>query len=94
MGNKWGITPEQAGVLIELERIVGKPILVVDKVKLFTVGVLIKNENVIEMGLHYCKLTTLPDSISILESLQSLNLSSNEFTTLPEPLLALDYSTH
>jgi len=39
MSNKWGVKPEQADVLIELEGKIEKSIPLVSKIKLKTIGV-------------------------------------------------------
>lgn len=46
----------------------------------------VKNNKVIGIGIKFCGLNTLPESITILKSLQILNLRNNELETLPESI--------
>lgn len=84
MSNKWGIKPEQAEILLELERLMDKSIQIVEWPSF--PGAVIKEENIIELGLENCELTSLPESIGNLTSLQKLYLSENRLTALPESI--------
>ena len=57
MSNKWGVKPEQAEVLVELENLIGKSIPLVDEMTHFIVGVEIKEDNIIGLGLYEYELT-------------------------------------
>jgi len=78
------VKPEQAKVLDELEKIIGKSIPLADDIKWDTFGVKIEENDIIELGLYNRRIKTLPESIVNLKSLKQLGLSFNEFTTLPD----------
>jgi len=64
MSNKWGIKPEQAEVLFELEKMIGKSIPLVGEIEWDTVGVKIEQDNIIGLGLYKCKLITTRTKIN------------------------------
>ena len=84
MSNKWGVKPEQAKVLEELEKWMGKSIPLVDaidsKTDITYVGVKIEEDNIIELGLH--NLLLLQERFTLRE----LDLSLNYFSSLPESI--------
>ena len=47
MSNKWGVKPEQAEVLVEIEKMIGKSIPLLYEMERDTFGVKIKEDNVI-----------------------------------------------
>ncbi|MFX1259474.1 MAG: TIR domain-containing protein [Promethearchaeota archaeon] len=55
-----------------------------EKVEDDTFGVKIEGDEVLGLGLYDCELSTLPESIENLTSLQRLWLNSNKLKTLPE----------
>lgn len=86
MSNRWGVNPEHAEVLVKLEKIIGSSIPLVDEIRWSGVGVEIKEDNVIVLGLNECELITLPESIGNLISLQALYLYGNQLISLPESI--------
>ncbi|KKL75961.1 hypothetical protein LCGC14_2049670, partial [marine sediment metagenome] len=78
--------PEQSKVLEELESIIGKNIPIVDRIAAGVLGVIVENNNVVELGLSEQNLLSLPESIENLESLRILQLYKNQLTTLPESI--------
>jgi hypothetical protein len=83
------VNPEQAKVLAELEKLVGKSIPSITKIGWNTVGVQFEGDTIIGLGLYGCGLTTLPESFGNLKSLKELYLASNQLTTLPESFTQL-----
>jgi small GTP-binding protein len=53
-------------------------------------GIKIEEGNVVGLGLFNCCLTTLPDSLNSLKSLQKLNLCCNQLLQLPEVVFELE----
>ncbi len=84
MSNKWGVKPDQAAVLAALENVWGKSIPLVDKIESITVGVQVAGEDIIGLGLWNCGITTLPESLGQLKSLQTLRIERNHLIILPE----------
>ncbi len=72
----------------DLEKIIGKPIPLVEKVDL-TFGYVCKNHRIVELGLYKCHITNLPNSISHLKILEVLDLGYNDLTDLPKCLTNL-----
>jgi len=85
------IESEQAIVLKDLKKLIGKTIPTLNELfskkgaKNFC-GVKVEGENIIELTIHKYKLTTLPESIGNLKSLQALSLNSTLLKTLPESI--------
>ena len=88
-GNKWGVNQEQAKVLEELERILGKSIPQINIINWNIFGAKIDGDKIIGLGLCNCGLTVLPESFGDLRSLQTLEIWRNKLTTLPESILEL-----
>ena len=86
MSKKYNAKPEQAKVLKELEKIIGKSIPQVEEIKELTFGVKIVVDNIVGLGFYNRQLSTLPETIGNLKSLQELYLSDNKLTTLPESI--------
>ncbi|MFX1258962.1 MAG: leucine-rich repeat domain-containing protein [Promethearchaeota archaeon] len=86
MTEKFELKPEQARVLEELEKILGKTIPLKEEIKWDIFGVKIEEDNVIGLSLYNEGLTTLPESIGDLKSLQVLKLRYNKLSTLPESI--------
>jgi hypothetical protein len=86
MSNKYDAKPEQAKVLEELEKLIGKPIPIVHKIQNTSFGVLVEGDKIIGLGLYKKKLLTLPESLGNLSSLQYLYLDENQITRLPESI--------
>ena len=80
------IKSEQAHALIELGLILKQVIPRANKVYRETFGIKIEGDNVVELGLYFESLKSLPESIGNLKSLQKLDLSYNKLTTLPESI--------
>lgn len=80
------LKPEQAEALKDFNILIGRPIQRADKIGYNSVGVKIFKSNIEELGLGSCRITTLPESISNLESLKKLRLENNMLTTLPESI--------
>ena len=68
------INKEQAKILKELEKIVGKSIPFVEVIELERLGVKIESESVVGLSLYSCGLSTFPDPIEKLAFLKELNL--------------------
>ena len=80
----------QADVLQELETQLKKEFTLVDKVQLgIKMGFSVENQRITGIGLYKCDISTLPESIGNLKSLQTLWLGSNQLTTLPESISKL-----
>ena len=50
------------------------------------IGLLIENNAVVALSVHYCALTALPGSIDQLTRLRELDLTGNRLTALPDSL--------
>jgi len=86
MPEQFDVKSDQAKILKELEKMVDKPIPIVDYIDMYNIGVVIKCENVVDLGLYQYGLETLPESIGQLKSLKKLNLDHNKLSTLPESI--------
>ncbi len=93
----YGVKPEQTKVLLDLKKLAGKALPRVEKIDAYipygkdekeydTFGVKIDGNNVVGLALCYSILTTLPESIRDLKSLQELYLRGNKLSTLPESI--------
>ncbi len=77
----------EADILQELENQLGKQFSLVNKVEWDTkMGFSVENQRITGIGFYKCGISTLPESIGSLSSLQTLNLWGNELTTLPESI--------
>ena len=63
MIEEYDLVPEQAQVLSDLKKLIGKPIPRVKEIDRLTFGVKIENNNVVGLGLHDCGLKSIPRSI-------------------------------
>ncbi len=87
MTEQYNITPEQANVLKDLEELIGRPIPLVEKIGWAqSFGVKVEGDNVIGLWLYHRGLTTLPESIGNLSSLEILGVDSNQLSALPESI--------
>ena len=85
----------EAEVLGELEKITGKQFTRVDEVEWVTpMGFSAGNKRVTGIGLYKCGVSTLPESITKLTSLEKLYLYSNKLSTLPESIGKLKSLTY
>lgn len=89
MSNKWGVKPEQANVLTEIENIIGRSVPVTKDFKNEDVCVQVKKENVFKLKLIDCELTSVPKSLNDLKSLKVLYIAKNSFTYLPDSITGL-----
>lgn len=81
------ISQFEANALKELERITEQKFSLVDKGDYENeMGFFVENNRVIELGLYNCELSTLPELIENLKSLQVLHLGENRLSTLPESI--------
>ncbi len=86
MTTKSNVKREQAKCLIELEKIIGKPIPQIEEIKWDIFGYKVEGDNIVGLFLFNQGLRTLPESISNLSNLTYLGLRKNNFLTLPESL--------
>jgi len=93
MSGKYGLKPDEAKIIEELETIADKEIPKIDNIdpnyNPFAHGVVVEGDTVVGLALFDCKLKTLPESISQLTSLKTLFIKTNKLKTLPESLMAL-----
>lgn len=86
------IEPEQANVLKDFKKLIGKTIPILDDVFIkkyndnYYCGAKVESGNIIELTIGDYELATLPESISNLKSLQILSLARNSLKTLPESI--------
>lgn len=71
-------------ILQKLEHLIGESILHVDEIDTATFGFRAKDNHVIELGLSEKGLVVLPEGISKLTNLKTINLRENRLTALPE----------
>ena len=94
MIDKYSVTPKQAQVLRDLEDLIGKTIpplnLYMFKIDMSKFGVSVEDDNVTILELCNQGLTSLPESIGYLTSLQKLSLRENSLLTLPEAISKLE----
>lgn len=86
MSNKWGVKPEQAEVLKELEEILNRSIRLVNELKGNYHAITVKEDLVIGLKVRDFRNPILPESIGKLNSLQTLNLELNELRKVPESI--------
>ncbi len=79
------ITQLEAEVIQKLERQIGKPINLINKIEA-RFGFLVENNHITKIKLCFCDLTTLPELITKLISLKVLDLRFNHLETLPESI--------
>ena len=80
----------EVDVLKELESLTGKEFSEFKEIKYDTkMGFVAENNRVSGLGLYECDISTLPESITKLTSLEKLSLSSNKIKTLPESITKL-----
>jgi len=105
MSEKNNIRPEQAQVLKDLEKLIGKKIPQVEKLTVdrnpqnnqygldkygHTFGVTIEGNQIIGLALHDCGLKKIPDSIGNLTSLRVISLRNNKLDALPNSFKNLE----
>ncbi|MBD3195582.1 MAG: hypothetical protein GF317_11030 [Candidatus Lokiarchaeota archaeon] len=84
------IPESEAHVLKALETHIGKQFTQVDKITVKTqMGFSVENKRVTGLGLFYCEISSLPESIGNLTSLEILDLDLNQLSTLPEAIRQL-----
>ena len=77
----------EAEVLQKIEALTKKDFTKVDKVEWTTqMGFSVDNNQLIVIGLYDCGLSTLPESVTQLQSLKELQLWGNGLSTLPESI--------
>ncbi|MHA1252430.1 MAG: leucine-rich repeat domain-containing protein [Candidatus Helarchaeota archaeon] len=76
----------EAIALTELKSLVEKDFLPQNDIDDFSIGFVIEKNKIIKIGLYNCELTSLPESIGNLKSLEYLGLSDNQLTILPESI--------
>ena len=80
----------EADVLQEIEKLTEKEFSKVNEINWWsTMRFFVDNQRVTGIGLFDCGLSTLPESIGDLSSLQTLNLRTNQLTTLPVSIAKL-----
>ena len=93
MSGKHGLNPDDAKVLEELEKLIGKEIPKIDDVNPnwdpFIHGVVIKGDQITGLALFNCGIKELPDSLSNLKSLNTLFIKTNKLKTLPDSLMGV-----
>ncbi|MFX1255417.1 MAG: leucine-rich repeat domain-containing protein [Promethearchaeota archaeon] len=80
--NKWGVKPEQAKILEELEKIIKQTIPRVSELRWDTLGIKLEDDEVIGLGLYNCGLTELPEVLNQLNSLKELMIYKNPLKTI------------
>ena len=87
--NRWGVSPEEAQIIVDLNQEVEKEIPLVEEVNL-QFGVKIKGGHIVGLNLGNCKIkATIPEKIFELDSLKFLYLQNNQLKTLSKSLLDL-----
>ena len=89
MTEEYNVKAKQAQFLEELEELIDKTIPQVEEIGSQTFGFKVEGDNITGLGLYRQGLTTLPESIGDLESLQTLNLMANGLKTLPASMIRL-----
>jgi len=84
--NEIKIDPDQDSVLSDIVKVIKRPLTLVKDIEKDPFGVKIDNGNIIELGLDFCKLTELPESIGKLKYLKKLNLVANNIAFLPQSI--------
>jgi small GTP-binding protein len=82
--NKWGVKPEQAEVIENLERLIKQEIPKVTNFTSEPFGVVVEGDDVIGIGLARCGLPTIPDILIRLNSLKELRFYESTLTHIPE----------
>ena len=85
-GNKWGVIPEEARVLEELEKLIGKSIPHMTEIVGGEPGFSKAQDHIVELSLDKCGLTYLPESITTLKSIRHFTLADNALVNLPESI--------
>ncbi|MHA1410777.1 MAG: leucine-rich repeat domain-containing protein, partial [Candidatus Odinarchaeia archaeon] len=83
------VDKKQLDVIKKLEKFAGRNLEKTSSINWDTAGYKVEGEDITALGLYNCGLTTLPESIGNLKSLQKLYLNRNQLTTLPESILNL-----
>jgi len=86
MDSEYELTPEQVNTLMDLQKIIKRPIPFANNIYPNSFGIKIENNYVVGLGLYGIGLNTLPESIGNFTSLQKLFLEHNKLTTLPESI--------
>lgn len=85
----YGISREQSVFLEDLEKLIGKPIPLVNEINSSPSGFKVGGDNIVELGLHNRKLSSLPESIGNLTFLKFLYLRNYAPITFSESILKL-----
>ncbi len=83
------LNSDQALMIMELERRIGRSIPHLATIESHTIGIETRKGHIIQLRLYKCGLNTLPETLDCLNSLQKLYLNSHEFKTFPEQILRL-----
>ncbi len=87
MGRKYAEVKEnEAKVLEELEKILGKEIKREKNIQWDKIGYRSEEESVVDLNLNFKELPALPESLGDLEMLQTLFLHKNQLKSLPESI--------
>ncbi len=88
VGNYQGVplVASEVQVMVDLEKIIGRPIPVATVTHWHTFGFEAREQHVIKLSIHNMGLAHLPDSIDKLEFLQELHIGHNKLTQLPESI--------
>ncbi|MHA1479314.1 MAG: leucine-rich repeat domain-containing protein, partial [Promethearchaeota archaeon] len=80
------IDPKEKEVVELIEKEIEKPLPIVLEIKERELGYIVKNKHITGLSLYNCKLTSIPDWIGNLVSLEELGLHNNELINLPESI--------
>ncbi len=78
------IAPEERKILEDLEKTIGRTLPLTEDIKFDVVGVEIRDDKIVGLGLFSCGLKELPASVGDLKSLEKLSLGNNLLKDLPE----------
>ncbi|MCP4762493.1 MAG: hypothetical protein GY870_11995 [archaeon] len=71
-------------IISQIEKIIGKPIPVVEDVERTSIGVKYNGSEIEGLSLNKCELKSIPEQIKEIKSLQYLSVSSNQIEIVPE----------
>lgn len=80
------IDPKENEFLEIIEDKIKKPLPFGSEIKEERSGYVVKGGHIVELSLYYKRLSSIPDSIGDLTSLEELNLTKNDLTSLPETI--------